>query len=340
MRSRFKPVYFLLFLLFFSCSRPNPLVIDVSNIQVKIEIERLDQKLFEAKSDELAELNRECIQRYGELWETYVTVMLRAGVVQDSLLPVSLDRFINDEVMKQVYQDIQIEFADLSEYTRQLEESFKHLIYYFPDIKVPQIVTYNSVFNYGVATFENKIGVGLDMYLGPKNRTVEKISTEMMPQYVKDKMLKEYLVVDIMRGWFETNFMKELSSGDDFLTSIIHQGKILYALDALMPEEMDHIKIRFSEDQLQWCINNEENIWKSIIDQKLLYSKNQGDISKFIEEAPFTSGLPQNSPGRVGVFIGWQMVRSYMEEFPEKKLPDLIREDNPRTILKFYKPKK
>lgn len=323
-----------------SCTSSNPLEIDVSGIEAEVKIERLDQKLFQAKPSELAKLNREFLTSYGELWETYVSVMLRAGSPNDSLIDISLERFINDPVMKQVYQDIQIEFADLTELENELEGAFKHLKFYFPDSKVPRIVAYNSVFNYGVSTFEGFIGLGLDMYLGPKNRTVEKISTEMMPQFVKDKMLKEYMVVDVMRGWFEANYMNELNGGDDFLTNIIYHGKIMYALDALLPKTAPHLKIRFTPEQYAWCLDNESNIWKTLVDEKLLYSTNQADINKFIEEAPFTSGLPQNSPGRVGVFVGWQMVIAYMNEFPEKKLPDLIKENNPRMILKFYKPKK
>lgn len=322
-----------------SCSEKNPLEIDVSHLEADVVVERMEKKLFEAKSDELAALNTEFLQRYGDLWETYVSVMLRGGSAHDSLIDVTLDRFIHDPVMIQVYQDISAEFSDLEWMETELEDAFRHLIYYFPETKIPVVVTYNSVFNYGVATFEKHIGVGLDMYLGPENRTIKKISTEMIPQFIKEKMISEYLVVDIMRGWFETNFLPELKERD-FLSRIVYEGKILYALDALMPAKEDHIKIRYTAEQLQWCEKNEMLIWRDIVDKKLLYSDNALEIKKFCDDAPFTSGLPDRSPGRVGAWMGWRMVRAYMKEHPELKLPDLIRENNARKILKSYKPEK
>lgn len=323
-----------------ACTEHHPLDVDVSKIEAGIHIERLDQELFETKSEDLARFNRECIQRYGELWETYVSVMLRAGTVRDSLIDVNLDRFIHDPSMLVVYDDIQKKYKDLGWLETELSDAFKHLKFYYPDSKIPRIVTYNSAFNFGVATFQEMVGIGLDMYLGPENGTVKNISIEMIPQFLKDKMLKEYITVDVMRGWFETNYMEELPSGSDFLSNMVYQGKIMYALDALMPAKPPHIKIRYTAEKYGWCLQHENEIWRDIVDLKILYSTNPNEIRKFIEEAPFTSSLPQESPGRVGVFMGWQMVKAYMEAFPEKKLPDLMQEQNARNILKYYKPKK
>lgn len=331
-------VIFLTILLV-ACGEKNPLDVDVSGIEVEIRIDRMEKELFECKYEDLPALNTRFSQKYGDLWDAYVAVMLRAGSPDDSLIVVSLDRFIHDEVMMQVYQDISAEYGDLSWLQKDLEEAFRHLKYYYPDAEIPLIVTYNSVFNYGVSTFEHSVGVGLDMYLGPDNRTVKKISTEMIPQFMKDKMIREYLVVDIMRGWFEVNFMEELQ-GQDFLSRIVYEGKILYALDALLPTTPDHIKIRYTSDQFGWCIENENNIWRDIVDKKLLYSTEPLEIKKFCDEAPFTSGLPNNSPGRVGTWLGWMMVRAYVKEHPETTLPQLMAIDNPKKILKSYKPEK
>ncbi|HRE95399.1 MAG TPA: gliding motility lipoprotein GldB, partial [Flavobacteriales bacterium] len=70
------------------------------------------------------------------------------------------------------------------------------------------------------------------------------------------------------------------------------------------------------------------------------YTTDQMEIRKFCDESPFTSGLPQNSPGRVGNWLGWMIVRAYMKDHPELKLPDLLDEKNERKILKSYKPPK
>lgn len=320
-----------------SCGENNPLDIDVSHVKADVRIERMEQELFSADFNELPALNAKYRNQYGELWDVYLMVMLRAGSPEDSLITVYLDRFTHDPIMTQVYQDISSQYKDLGWLKEDLDEAFRHLKYYYPDAKEPVVVTFNSAFNYGVSTFEKHIGLGLDMYLGPDNRVVKQIPTEEIPQFIKDKMIRDYMVVDIMRGWFETNFMAELEESD-FLSRIIYEGKILYALDALLPKTADHLKIRYTPDQYGWCLKHETEIWKDIVDHKLLYTDDPLEIKKFCDEAPFTSGLPQNSPGRVGAFLGWRMVRSYMSANPELQLPQLINEKNPKKILKFYEP--
>lgn len=241
--------------------------------------------------------------------------------------------------MRQVYEDILKEYPDLSFLEAELSEAFKHLIYYYPNASVPKFASYNSVFNFGVFTTDSCVGIGLDMYLGPDNRIVKQISNEDIPQFIKDKMRKEYIAIDVMRGWFALNFLGEPVE-NDFIHQIIQEGKILYALDAFFPDKEDHLKIRFTESELQWCIDNEMNIWKDVVDRELLYTKEQKEISPFLSEAPFTSGLPQDSPPRVGAWLGWQMVRAYMEANSDLKLPDLANEKNARKILQSYKPDK
>lgn len=314
-------------------------MVDVSQIEASVTIERMEKQLFDARPGDLERLNKDFQERYGELWEVYVSVMLRSGSPKDSMIVVSLDRFISDPTMIQVYQDISATYPELDWLKEDLEQAFRYLRYYYPDAAIPRIVTYNSVFNYGVSTFKDQIGLGLDMYLGPENRTVKKISPEALPQFLKEKMIKEYMVVDIMRGWIEANYL-DAFKGQDFLSRMIHEGKILYAMDALLPADPDHIKIRYTPEQLGWCLQNEKNIWRDIVDKKLLYTTDQMEIRKFCDESPFTSGLPQNSPGRVGNWLGWMIVRAYMKDHPELKLPDLLDEKNERKILKSYKPPK
>ena len=79
------------------------------------------------------------------------------------------------------------------------------------------------------------------------------------------------------------------------------------------------------------------NIWKRLINEKLLYSKDKKKIAQFTANAPFTKGLPEESPSMVGVWIGWQMVRDYVAENDVSVL-DLLAEKDVRKILKSYNP--
>ena len=111
----------------------------------------------------------------------------------------------------------------------------------------------------------------------------------------------------------------------------------MYLLDAVLPGFEDHIKMKYTKEELDWCIKNEFNIWKVIVDENMIYSKNQNKIRKFTDEGPFTKGLPSESPSRVGTWIGLQIVRDHAKINCLNPI-DIIKEKNIQTILKSYKP--
>ena len=107
-----------------------------------------------------------------------------------------------------------------------------------------------------------------------------------------------------------------------------------------MPKASNTVKISYTETQLQWCDNNEEQVWFYFIDNNLLYSKEPTEIIKYMGEAPFIQGFPEGSPGRIGHWLGWQIVKAYMEKNPTVSIEKLMLNDNAQKILNEskYKP--
>jgi len=261
--------------------------------------------------------------------------MLGEGSVHDPMAPSYLEKFIGNEDMQSFYQEIDIKFHDFSVYEKEFTEAFKHYKYYFPDSTVPEIVTFYSNFNANAFPLGNQLGIGLDMYLGADNEIVKSIPTESLPQFIKDKMDSKYLVADGVKYWLFNRFFTDNNS--DFLSEIISSGKIMYLTDGILTEKSDAIKMGYSEEELQWCKDSEANIWEILINEELLYSKDQKKIAQFTTSGPFTKGLPEDSPSMVGVWIGWQMVRDYVED-TGISVVDLLAETNYRKILKSYNP--
>jgi hypothetical protein len=321
-------------LMFFSACKENRLKIDVSDIETDVEFFRLDQYLFENGMN--AQKHFELKEELGDFYKTYVELMISAGAVDDSLTVNSINMFINDADIKEVQATVTSNFENLDWLHNGFSDAFKHYSYYFPENKVPKVVSYISGFNYAISTTENTLGVGLDMYLGKESEYYAMLG---YPQYRSNVMSKNHIISDALKGWISSEF--EFDPIDaDLLTQIVHYGKIQYVLDALMPDAPDSIKIGFSDQQLNWCKNNEMNVWSHFIDQKLLFSSNSREIMKFINEGPFSPGFHKESPARIGVWVGWQIVNAYMEKQSTIDLKKLMETDA-KTILKEskYKPK-
>ena len=325
----------VILLIFLSCGN-NPLDIDVSDVKIDLKINRFDQDLFKLKQPFNDQNLKKISNSYGDFFNSFTNNIINIGNIQSEEAQYHLNAFINDTYIKEIKTKSDQLFGDFSTYQIELENAFKHYKYYFPKKSIPKIITYISGYNYAIVTGDDYLGIGLDMFLGAKHDAYQKLG---LPQYKTDFMSKEYMIAGAILGWVTTEFEQPETSAN-LLSEMVHQGKILYLMDALMPKTPGNIKINYTTEQLNWCNANETQIWFYIIDNDLLYSKETASIIKFMGESPFIQGFPEGSPGRVGHYVGWQIVKAYMEKNPNTTIQELMQEKDAQRILtkSKYKP--
>jgi gliding motility-associated lipoprotein GldB len=322
---------FLLITLFtlFSCNR-NPLKVDISDIKNEVEIARFDQELFELPmQDTLAELTA-LRNKYPEFFDLFTWKIIGVGGIKEEHFSQIMGEFLTDTMILNVKPLVANEFSDFKKTKEELIEAFKYFQYHFPEKTLPTIFTMISGFNQSVVTAENIIGVSLDKYLGRDCGYYRQLSN--VPLYKIKNMHPKKLVSDVAYAWGMTEF-DERETATTLLDHIIHQGKLMYFVDALLPDMHDTLKIGYTLEQLQWCKNNEPQMWNFLIEKKMLYSNKRMDILRFINDGPYTTGFPTESPGKSGVWIGWQIVRQYMKKHKEVTVSDLMKNTNYQQIL-------
>lgn len=323
---RFTRLFVGLFLL--SCNQ-NPFDVDVSKITLNQQVQRFEDDLF--RPDDPKDL----LEKYPSFFPDFTVNIINIGSPNTPTSNYHITAFVNDPLIKEVKQDVKKHYADFSAHEKALKDSFKRYHYHFPEKYIPSIITFVSGFNYAIAVDSNYLGIGLDMFLGANYEAYKKLG---IPQYKANSMTQEHLVSSSMLGWITTEF--ELNDNQpDLLTEMVHQGKLLYLLSALLPDQQEHIGIAYTPAQLKWSEENAEQVWFHFIDHDLLFSKSSKDITKFMGEAPFIKGFPEGSPGRIGHWIGWQMVKAYSKKNPRMPLKELMSLDA-TTILNEskYKP--
>jgi len=154
-----------------------------------------------------------------------------------------------------------------------------------------------------------------------------------------NKMIPEKIPSDIVRAWLYGEFAYN-DSVDNLLSNMIYEGELIYITRHLLPNEPEHLIHGFSEEQLKWCEKNEADMWTHLIENKLLFTTNTLEINKFINDAPFTSGFPQESPGRAAVWIGYRIVESLMQRNEQMSLEELMNIKDYQKVLNMarYKP--
>lgn len=322
----------------FSC-QSSPFDIDISHVNSNQRIIRLDQELFHSALDSTPELHNYLLEEFPAMYSEYFERILLLGDSRDTTSLYNLDYFVKNQVWLDVQNQIDSLFADDAQLRIEITDAFKHYKYYFPNNDIPNVYFMNTGFNYNVYPNGNELGIGLEWYLGYENQIIQGMPPDKFPDYIKKRMDKEYLLSNLMRGQLMVEF-QDCVQANKLVNQFIFFGKISYVLNALLPDEPEYVQYGYLPQELDWCYDNEFEIWKTILKEEILYSDDRKQLVRFTGEAPFTQGFPEESPGRIGFFIGKQMVKDFMDKNPEINLADLICSTNDMHILKTYKPKK
>jgi len=337
------PIVFLFILCIASCTNQNKTDerkhIDVSEVRLQLNFYRFDNDLM--SNDSLTEKNVPPLKKkYGSFFDIFCNKIcpIPIRMTNDTAIAQQLNSFKFDKDIQDIYSRINEKYKDDSILRQQLTEAFRHYHHYYPDSVIPQIVTFFSAFNYATITTDSILGIGLDFYLGSD---CPFYTGTNFPTYLVRRLRSEYITSNCMQGWFQKSYdINKVKN--DLLSQMIYFGKMMYYTDLLMPDATDSIKLGFTDKQVMWCAENESNIWTALIEQKLLYSANIREYNKFISDGPNTPGFPKESPSRIGYYVGWQIVKAYMERHPELTLAELCKEEDAQKILSEsrYKPLK
>ncbi|HEX8517757.1 MAG TPA: hypothetical protein VF868_16280 [Bacteroidia bacterium] len=334
----FGAVLFVFTVFLTSCGN-NPLDVDLSSVPVpEFGIKRLEEDLFKIDTSDIPGATAGLQSKYGTFYPVFFSRIINNGDVRDSAYSLRLKQFIFDRDMRETYNMVSAAYPGTEPLKDELSDVFHHFRYYFPDRKLPAVVTMISGYNQWQVKADSTLAIGLEMYLGSNNKFYQMLA---LPRYKTMFMNKENIVPDLTREFLIAEFPYNMDKSD-FLSEIIYMGKIMYLTDAMLPETEDTIKIHYSVPQMNYARQNEFNVWSYFAAQKLLYTTDQAEIMKFTSDGPFTSALSKESPPRIGYWIGWQIVRQYMKAHPDITVPELAAESDAQKILTKakYKPSK
>ena len=311
-----------LILIGFSCKNEesNKLSVDVSNIEANVEIERFDVDFYNTKPSELSKTK----EKYPMFFPSQ----------RDS---VWVNK-INNKDEQELFAETQKVFSEINKEKEELTSLFKHVKYYNPKFVSPKVITMltNIDYNNRIVYTDSLLLISLDSYLGKEHEFYNDY-----PAYVKQNNTKEHIVVDVAKAIVGKQMLPSMARS--FIDKMIYRGKKMYLLDAYLPNTSDALKIGYSQIKLDWAERNEEQIWMYFIEKDLLYSTSKDVDKRFLDLAPFSKFYMEEdsqSPGRIGEWIGWQIVRSYMQK-NDVSLHQLLQTSEDEIFKKSgYKPKR
>lgn len=340
MKTYLKIIVVVLFVNFLTGCKHNQLDVDTSSVVLDpIVFKRLDKDVFSLTPENCQHKMGEFEKKYSSFYLRYMSSIVNNGGKTDSLYSQTLLRFTENKDIKTAYNDVSKMYSDndIELLGDQMTEAVKRFKVFFPKRKTPkQFVTFMSGFQYNVVYVDSTLGIGLDMYLGNKN-----IFYNMMelPKFRTRTMNKEHLLSDAVRGWVITEF-DNADPVNNLLNHMIFYGKIFYLCDGLLPNLNDSIKMGYTSAQIKYCNDYEKNLWGFFAKDNKLYDNDLKLVSEFTSDGPFTRAISKECPPRIAMWLGKQIVKSYMEHNSDVTVEDLMNEKDAQKILSKskYKP--
>lgn len=306
---------------------------EVAEIPVDVEIERMEKPFFSADSEQ-------DIARFLKENPFFASSYLQLkSDSTDARVVSSLYEIASNPSLDTLAQQAQQRFGNMNEEQQQLETAFKVVKYNYPEFRVPQVKTFVT----GLGSLGNDIYIsdsllvfGLDYFIGENASYRPQVYEYIQNRYEREKMVPAAMLL------LSDRFNKTNPAERTLLAEMLNIGKAYYFVKSVLPCAPDSAIISYSEQQIADVNRNEGRIWAHFIEKSLLYEKSPFVVNKYIGERPNTPEIDATAPGRIGAWVGWQIVQEYMARNPDITLPELMAETDYSKIFNEskYKPER
>ena len=304
---------------------------------IEVEIVRFDNAQLAVRPDSVKQDIEQLYANYELFMPIFVEGILGLQTEDTSYLCEMYAQFLTDTVMgfAQTNTTAQELFANVDSLQEALNTGFSRLHFLYPEWEIPTLYLFVSGFNSSVMYYENIMGVGVDMYLGSEYPYYNQVVYD----YQKQTMRKACVAGDVLSLYLAYHISYN-SKYNRLLEQMIFRGKQLFLLAQLLPNEPVWEVIGYSKEQWDWCEQYEQAIWNRIMQKRDLFKTESNVLSSYMNDGPFTAEVTQDSPGRLGVWVGWRIVDSYMRNNKDVTLRELMNENDAQKILEqsYYKP--
>ncbi|MEO7310917.1 MAG: hypothetical protein ABIX01_11005 [Chitinophagaceae bacterium] len=333
-------------LLAFSSCKPGKNIPDVSDIKVNVNLLRFEQDFFTMDTLNLNESLNQLSRKYPSFLGDFMGNIL--GLPQNDSALGAVKSFIR--TYQPVYKATQKLYADFIPYKKEIEQGLRFTKYYFPNYKLPaNIFTFigpmDALFNGSTASYGDVMtvdgpAIGLQLHLGKDNDAYQTgMENGITYAYQVRRFTPETIGVNVIKNVVD-DLYPYTASTRPLIEQMIEKGKRIYVLDLLMPYAGDTLKIGYSAAQLAICNEHEADIWNFFVKNSLVFSLEPEINKEYIDDGPKTQVLGEGVPGYLGLYVGWQIVKTWMVKNEKLSLDELMKKD-PKALFNEagYKPR-
>lgn len=180
--------------------------------------------------------------------------------------------------------------------------------------------------------------IALNHYLGSNYEGYSSIAP-----YRRKVKTQEMLPYDMAEALVATSYPYKAPEGEKAINRIVYEGILAVAKMRLVENANPAYALGYSHDEYKWLEDNERNIWDKMVSSKLIFDTSELTIERLVMPSPSCRLISDDTPGRAGRYIGYKIVKAYLDAKPSTSLAKLLQGDmysepNPLTEA-LYNPK-
>jgi hypothetical protein len=309
---RFVTLLFGLVIFIFASCSSNTYEVNVDEVPLNVEFVNLDSLAFHANWSQRDALFMDLKKKDEELFNFAFSFALEIPLTSDTAFRNGINRFYGNPYISALEQKLATKSKWRKESSTSILNGFKRLSFFIPAWKKPETVYYiNSRFAASAYCTNKSVAIGQERYLGPGDKLIQELPSNQFYGWIKEAMQPNYVASDALLVWISSHGIEETS--ENFSSEMIRWGKMLFLTHICLPDVPESDVLRYSKKDFNWAVASEKSFWEYLVDEELLFKTDEETRMNFLHEGPFTTGLPQDSPDRMGRFMGYMIVKQYME---------------------------
>jgi hypothetical protein len=298
----------------FTACRRDPYDVNLGDVKIELRFYDADSLLSSQNPKTYLEVRKALKSLDNDVYGYLFGYCYRIPVQPDTAFLRGMGLIYNDPYVKALEREIAEKFVNSkAEHQTKLQVACQRMKALLPAVDTPKnVIWVNSAFTSSIFCSKKSMVVGLERYLGATSKSIQKLPPNQFYTWIKEGMEERYLVRDAVLGWLNTHALE--ATKETYAEEMIRWGKLLFIAQKLLPNESPSVILRYSNTDFSWALASEWAVWKYLVDEQLLYDRSEETKQSLLHEGPFTRGLPQESPDRLGQFLGYRIVEQYVEQ--------------------------
>lgn len=267
----------------------------IESLDVKVEIVELNKEFQADNIEKVFDENKKIARYYFGIDDQN-----RAAVVD------VFTKMYENEEFQNLCADVNKEFIDLELFKNEITYAFKTLKFYYSDFKIPTVYTIVSGFGTDLYVDEDIVVVSLEYFLSDKTKWKSK-----KPKYIADTYTPQSLATKIILE-IVNRLVRFDNENKTLLNHMLRFGRMTYFARVALPKVEEHVVLEYTKGSFQYLSEIENVLWNFLKENQYLYSDNYMTIRSYVGKSPFTQEIRLDCPGNIGGFVGYKIIKSFV----------------------------